>query len=85
MATYRGRDMKNILAWVVTVAIFLGPVIWILYFIRNPYRALHTDKPTAALGSALQVLDRVIRPSIEHATEVDDEAGLRDDDEIGGE
>ncbi|REK11386.1 MAG: hypothetical protein DWQ37_13960 [Planctomycetota bacterium] len=76
---------KVILGYLVIAAILIGPLAWMVYFLRNPYRAMHTSKPTAAVGNALQELDRITRPSIQHAAEAEDEAQRPEDDDIGGE
>jgi hypothetical protein len=76
-------NLQMILAAIVVLAILLMPAAWIVSFIRKPYRALHVDKPTASLGNALQELDRITRPSVEHVAEIEEQVRKRDD--VGGE
>jgi cell division septal protein FtsQ len=68
-----------------TFVVLVVVLFWLLSFIRQPYRSLTRGKTTAAVGNALQDLDRLLaRPSVEHKIEVEQKIHKRDDD-VGGQ
>jgi len=65
--------------------VFIVIPFWLVSFIRRPYGSLSRGKATAAVGNALQDLDRLLaRPSVEHKIELEQKVHKRDDD-IGGD
>ncbi len=78
--------MQPILALVILVVMTVVVAVWLVAFVRNPYAAMRSNKPTGAMGGALQEIDRLLaQPSIEHTIETEQQIRRRDDDDVGGE
>jgi hypothetical protein len=75
----------QIIAALFLLAFVIAMPVWLVMFIRNPYRAMHSDKGSGASGAVLQEIDRLIaRPSVEHQVELENKVHERDDN-IGGQ
>jgi hypothetical protein len=79
-------ELSTVIAILIVGSLFGYLAYWLATFVRDPYASFgRTDKTTAALGSALQDLDRLIaRPSLEHKVELENKVHKHDND-VGGE
>jgi hypothetical protein len=82
--------MQVVVAAIVVVTVFIGLPIWICLSLRRMsfgemmYGPSGKRKSTAAIGSALQELDRLVaRPSIEYRIEAEDPDKLIEDEKAG--